>query len=160
GNDVREAWTRAENSCSAAKGQSVNDAPVLVMSPAKVINHFGRKRFASVIPEGSVLITSGPVDVDADRLADVIEFAEYTTNDEIPLAAEELIVRHGLQRIVVLAEADVLRAAEIRSRLGIAGQLPEDALRFRDKTSMKRAVKSANIAVAPHREVRSALELH
>jgi biotin carboxylase len=160
GDDVRDAWTRAENSCSAAKGQTVTDAPVLVMSPAKVINHFGRTRLASVIPEGSVLITSGPVDVDADRLADVIEFAEYTTNDEIPLAAEELIVRHGLQRIVVLAEADVLRAAEIRSRLGMPGQLPEDALRFRDKTSMKRAVSSANIAVAPHREVRSALELH
>ena len=103
GDDVREAWGRAEDSCSAAKGQTMTDAPVLVMSPAKVINHFGRTRFASVVPEGSVLITSGPVDVDANRLADVVEFAEYTTNDEIPLVAEELVVRHGLPRIIVLA---------------------------------------------------------
>ena len=138
----------------------MTDRPVLVMSPAKVINHFGRTRFASVVPEGSVLITSGPVDVDADRLAVVAEFDEYTTNDEIPLAAEELIIRHGLARIVVLAEADILRAAEIRRRLGIPGQSPEDALHFRDKTLMKRAVSGVDIAVAPHREVRSALELH
>ena len=55
GDDVREAWTRAEDSCAAAKGQSTTDAPVLVMSPAKVINHFGRARFASVVPAGSVL---------------------------------------------------------------------------------------------------------
>jgi biotin carboxylase len=160
GNDVKEAWTRAEDSCAAAKGENATDTPVLVMSPAKVINHFGRERFASVVPQGSVLITSGPVDVDASRLADVVEFPDYTTNDEIPLAAEELVVRYGLQRIVVLAEADVLRAAEIRSRIGIPGQLPEDALHFRDKTLMKQAVSGAGIAVAPHREVRSALELH
>ena len=63
-------------------------------------------------------------------------------------------------RIIVLAEADILRAAEIRSRRGIPGQLPDDALLFRDKTLMKHAVSAANIAVAPHREVRSALELH
>ena len=160
GDDVREAWTRAEDSCAAAKGQSTTDAPVLVMSPAKVINHFGRARFASVVPAGSVLITSGPVDVDATRLADVIEFSDYTTNDEIPLVADEMVVRHGLQRIIVLAEADVLRAAEIRSRRGIPGQQPDDALHFRDKTLMKAAVSGANIAVAPHREVFSALELH
>jgi biotin carboxylase len=160
GDDVRDAWSRAVVSCSAAKGQTVTDRPVLVMSPAKVINHFGRTRFASVVPEGSVLITSGPVDVDDDRLAAVVEFDEYTTNDEIPLAAEELIVRHGLARIVVLAEADILRAAEIRQRLGIPGQSPEGALHFRDKTLMKRAVSGVDIAVAPHREVRSALELH
>ncbi|HET7668712.1 MAG TPA: ATP-grasp domain-containing protein [Mycobacterium sp.] len=160
GDDAPEAWQRAEHSCAAAKGQGVTDAPVLVMSPAKVINHFGRTRFASVVPEGSVLITSGPVDVDAGRLANVVEFDEYTTNDEIPLVAEELIIRHGLQRIIVLAEADVLRAAEIRSRRGIPGQLPDDALHFRDKTLMKRAASAADIAVAPHREVRSALELH
>lgn len=136
------------------------NAPILVMSPAKVINHFGRERFASVVPAGSVLITSGPVDVDADRLADLVEFDNYTTNDEIPLVADEMVARHGLERIIVLAEADVLRAAEIRSRRGIPGQLPHDALQFRDKTSMKRAASAANIAVAPHREVRSAHELH
>ena len=137
----------------------MTDGPVLVMSPAKVINHLGRERFASVVPVGSVLITSGPVDVDESRLADLVEFADYATDDEIPLVAEETVARHGLERIIVLAEADVLRAAEIRSRRGIPGQLPDDALRFRDKPLMKRAVSDANIAVAPHREVRAALEL-
>jgi biotin carboxylase len=160
GDDVREAWKLADVSCAAAKGRSITDAPILVMSPAKVVNHFGRERLASVVPVGSVLITSGPVDVDASRLADVVEFANYTTDDQIPLVADELVARHGLERIIVLAEADVLRAAEIRSRRGIPGQQPDDALLFRDKTLMKRAVSAANIAVAPHREVRSALELH
>ena len=138
----------------------MTDAPVLVMSPAKVVNHFGRDRFASVVPVGSVLITSGPVDVDATQLADLVEFSNYTTNDQIPLVADEMVARHRLERIIVLAEADVLRAAEIRSRRGIPGQQPAEALLFRDKTLMKRAVSAANVAVAPHREVRSALELH
>jgi hypothetical protein len=160
GDDMREAWERAEVACAAAKGENTSGASVLVMSPAKVINHFGRERFASVVPPGSVLITSGPVDVDASRLADVIEVTNYTTDDEIPLVADEMIARHGLERIVVLAEADVLRAAEIRARRGIPGQRPADALHFRDKTLMKRAVSAAGIAVAPYREVRSALELH
>ena len=140
--------------------QRATEAPILVMSPAKVINHFGRERFAALVPVGSVLVTSGPVDVDAARLAALVEFANYATDDLIPLVADEMIARHGLERIIVLAEADILRAAEIRSRRGIPGQLPDDALLFRDKTLMKHAVSAANIAVAPHREVRSALELH
>ena len=140
--------------------QRATEAPILVMSPAKVINHFGRERFAALVPVGSVLVTSGPVDVDAARLAALVEFANYATDDLIPLVADEMIARHGLERIIVLAEADILRAAEIRCRRGIPGQLPDDALLFRDKTLMKHAVSAANIAVAPHREVRSALELH
>jgi biotin carboxylase len=159
GDDVHEAWSLAEESCAAAKVDSSASTPVLVMSPAKVINHFGRDRFAAVIPRGSVLITSGPVDVDTSRLADVAVFGDYTTDDRIPLVADEMIVRYGLERIVVLAEADVLRAAEIRARRGLPGQQPRDALHFRDKTLMKQAVSAAGIAVAPHREVRSALEL-
>jgi len=159
GDDVREAWNLAQVSCAAAKNDSSPGAPVLVMSPAKVVNHFGRERFAAVVPPGSVLITSGSVDVDASRLADLVVFADYTTDDRIPLVADEMIARHGLERIIVLAEADVLRAAEIRARRGIPGQQPDDALHFRDKTLMKRVVSAANIAVAPHREVRSALEL-
>ena len=159
GDDVREVWKLAEHSSAAAKGETP-DAPILIMSPAKVVNHFGRERFASVVPVGSVLITSGPVDVEATRLADLVEFGDYTTSDELPLVADDRVARHGLQRIVVLAEADVLRAAEIRSRRGLPGQLPDAALHFRDKTLMKHVVSGANIAVAPHREVRSALELH
>jgi len=160
GDDVRAAWNLAEASCAAAKGKSSTGAPVLVMSPAKVVNHFGRERFAAAVPVGSVLITSGPVDVDASRLADLVVFTDYTTDDTIPLVADEMITRHGLERIIVLAEADVLRAAEIRARRGIPGQQPDDALHFRDKTLMKRVASAAGIAVAPHREVRSALELH
>lgn len=159
GDDMREAWSAAERACTAAKGEADCTAPVLVMSPAKVVNHFGRERFAAVVPRGSVLVTSGPVDVDASRLADVVVFDEYTTDDRIPLVADELIGRHALERVVVLAEADVLRAAEIRARRGLPGQQPDGALHFRDKTLMKRAVSAAGIAVAPHREVRSALEL-
>ena len=160
GDDVREAWSLAEVSCAAAKGESLSSTPVLVMSPAKVVNHFGNERFAAVVPRGSVLITSGPVDVDTTRLADLVVFADYTTDDRVPLVADEMVARHGLERIIVLAEADVLRAAEIRARRGIPGQQPGDALHFRDKTLMKQVVSAADIAVAPHREVRSALELH
>jgi hypothetical protein len=159
GYGAQQAWRRAEISCATAKGETAIDTAVLVMSPAKVIDHFGRDRFAEAVPKGSVLITSGPVDIDASRLAELAIYPEYTTDDTIPLAAEELIKRHRLDRIIVLAEADVLRAAEIRARLGIPGQQPDDAMHFRDKTLMKGVVSAAGIAVAPHREVTTALEL-
>lgn len=159
GDDVQDAWQSAERACTAAKFGYATEAPVLVMSPAKVVNHFGRERFAAVVPRGSVLITSGPVDLDTSRLADLVVFDDYTTDDRIPLIADELIELHGLARIIVVAEADVLRAADIRARRGLPGQQPDAALQFRDKTVMKRAVRDAGIRVADHREVRSALEL-
>ena len=89
------------------------------------------------------------MDVDAARLAEVVEFANYTTDDQIPLVADEMVARHGLERIIVLAEADVLRAAEIRSRRGILGQQADDALHFRDKTLMKQVVSDGEHCGGP-----------
>ena len=87
GDDVREAWKLAEILAPQRRERSMTDerlreeqrateAPILVMSPAKVINHFGRERFAASFPSDRSSITSGPVDVDATRLAALVEFAE------------------------------------------------------------------------------------
>ena len=48
----------------------------------------------------------------------------------------------------------------LRSGPGEGSGSSPTTLHFRDKTLMKRVVSAAGIAVAPHREVRSALELH
>lgn len=137
----------------------MSEDPVLLMSPAKVLNRLGRERQSDVLPSGSVLVTSGDVDVEPHRFADVAVFEDYTHDDEIPLIASEAIVRHGLGRIVVLAEADILRSAELRKRHGLPGQSLDEAMLFRDKPSMKARVSQAGIAVAPHRTVSSGLEL-
>ncbi len=55
----------------------------------------------------------------------------------IELKAVELHKKYGFSRVVYQAEQDVLRAAQIRELLGLAGQSVESALQFRDKLIMK-----------------------
>lgn len=137
----------------------MSDEPVLLMAPAKVLNRLGRTRLSSVLPAGSVLFTSDEIHVDRSRLADIRTFADYTHDDELPLLASAAIECHGLERVLVLAEADILRAAELRERHGLPGQLPDEAILYRDKPAMKAQVAAAGVAVAPHRVVTSGLEL-
>lgn len=58
----------------------------------------------------------------------------------VELKAAELHKKYGFSRIVYQAEQDVLRAAQIRELLGLAGQSVETALRFRDKVIMKESL--------------------
>ncbi|MBE7323086.1 ATP-grasp domain-containing protein [Nocardioides sp. Y6] len=136
-----------------------NDAPILLMGPAKVLRRIEGSRLSSLLPAGSAVITNADVEVEPGHLTAFVTFDDFTHDDEIALVASELVERHNLQRVAVLAEADVLRAAQVRERHGLPGQTPSEALLFRDKPSMKAAVREAGIAVADHRVVSSAFEL-
>ena len=52
-----------------------------------------------------------------------------------------------LDRIIALSEFDLILAAELRERFGVAGHHVVDVLRFRDKLAMKQAVADAGLAV-------------
>jgi hypothetical protein len=137
----------------------MSEGPVLILSPAKAINRLGQGAFDTTVPSGSYLITSGPVNVREERLSGVAEFVNYATNDAIPAFAAAKIDELGLRRVVVVAECDVLRAAELRERKGLVGMWPDEAVAYRDKVTMKQRVRSFGIKVAPFRSAVSAFDI-
>lgn len=143
----------------SAPADPAPDEPVLLMGPAKVLRRIEGARLSSILPAGSAVVSNAEVAVEPGHLAAYVTFDDFTHDDEIALVASELVERHGLRRVAVLAEADVLRAAQVRERHGLPGQQPADAVLFRDKPAMKAAVRAAGIPVADHRVVTSAFEL-
>lgn len=57
------------------------------------------------------------------------------------------------------AEVDVIRAAQIRERLGLPGQNQRSAIAFRDKFEMKKAVSKSSVAIPKFEEVSSLQKL-
>lgn len=73
--------------------------------------------------------------------------------DHGPLVAERaarLIEQHGLRRVVAIGEVDIGRAAALRERYGMPGQLSPGAAVYRDKWLMKKAAEAAGVPVARH----------
>jgi hypothetical protein len=134
--------------------------PVLLLSPGKVLARFGVRRLLATVPDGSVILTSDGWTVpDLPGMAHLQQFPHYTANDWLPIVAGEMITKFGLSRVVALAEADVLRAADLRAAYDLAGQRPAQALPYRDKVEMKRRVAAAGVRVAPHRRVTTGPQL-
>ncbi|MBS2962949.1 hypothetical protein KGA66_07835 [Actinocrinis puniceicyclus] len=75
--------------------------------------------------------------------------AEVPATDDLPAvlaAARTLIGVFGEpDRVLALNEGDLDTAAQLRERLGCAGQLPRDVERFRDKLAMTRIVAEAGV---------------
>jgi hypothetical protein len=134
--------------------------PVLLLSPGKVLARFGAQRLLATVPDGSVILTSDGWTVpDLPGMALVLQFPNYTANDWLPAVAGEMITKYRLSRVVALAEADVLRAADLRAAYDLTGQDPAQALPYRDKVEMKRRVAAAGVRVAPHRRVTTGPQL-
>ena len=98
-----------------------------------------------------VLITSHEaVAGSADVLAE--HFPEHRLVDDYyawstELVAEEAARRHGVELVASTSEDDVLRAARLRDRLGVAGQDSVGATAYRDKVVMKRLARAAGLTV-------------
>ncbi|WP_237409195.1 ATP-grasp domain-containing protein [Streptomyces sp. M2CJ-2] len=75
--------------------------------------------------------------------------------DEVDARALELAAAHGVTHVIALHEADLLRAARLRERLGLPGAWHADVLPFRDKALMKARAQKAGIAVAPYVQPRT-----
>jgi biotin carboxylase len=114
-------------------------------------------------PRAEVVVVTAPTAIDAE--ADVRCYREIVVMDdfaESPLVERRVIElhrRHRFDRIVALAERDVLRAARLRKRLGIAGQTVDSAIAYRDKLVMKRALAAAGMKLASFAAVDSAASL-
>lgn len=84
---------------------------------------------------------------------------DYDTSPRVHERAVELIGKYGVTDVVACQENDIERAASLRRRFGLPGQLPGTATPYRDKWAMKRAAGAAGIAVARHALVADAAGL-
>ncbi|MCE7079531.1 NikS protein [Streptomyces sp. ST2-7A] len=81
---------------------------------------------------------------------------DYDVSPRVIERAEQLIREHRIRDIVACQENDIERAARLRERFGLPGQLPDTAVVYRDKWTMKRVAADAGIPVAPCASVRDA----
>jgi len=82
------------------------------------------------------------------------------TNGTVEIEALSLFKTHEFDRIIAFEEADILRAAKLRSYLNIKGQKINDAVYFRDKIKMKRHAEENGIKVAPYKKLDSPIDLY
>ncbi len=114
-------------------------------------------------PRAEVVVVTGPAAIDAE--ADLRCYVEVVVMDdfaESPLVERrviELHQRHRFDRIVALAERDVLRAARLRQKLGVAGQTVHSAIAYRDKLVMKQTLAAVGMTLAAFAAVDSAASL-
>ena len=103
------------------------------------LDHRNRRICYVTTQLGAASIPDGPAEVVVVPATDDLAVVQA--------AAESLIGRHGPpERLIALNEGDLDTAAELRARLGIPGQDPQQLARFRDKLVMTRMVADAGIA--------------
>jgi biotin carboxylase len=110
-----------------------------------------------------VLLTSrDAVDGMAGCLDDL--FLDHVLVDDYHSWATEQVAEaaarvHGVELVASTSESDVLRAARLRTRLGLAGQDIASAIAYRDKLHMKRLAHAAGIAVPASAAVENPIDL-
>lgn len=73
--------------------------------------------------------------------------------------ARDLAYEYQVTHVIAHHEADLHRAAALREKFGLPGQLPAGLLPFRDKVLMKRKLAAAGLEVAPHALAGTAAEV-
>ncbi|NXY93734.1 ATP-dependent carboxylate-amine ligase [Streptomyces sp. BR123] len=104
-----------------------------------------------------------PVIVTAHEYADgyahlphVYAFADYDTNQLVEKTALRLAREFAVEAVFARAEADVVRAAQLRELLGLPGQHTASALAFRDKVVMKDHLAGGPVEIPAYRKLDSA----
>ena len=90
------------------------------------------------------------------HLPQVHAFDDYDTNQLVDKTALRLARAHQVTAVFARAEADVVRAAQLRELLGLPGQHTASALAFRDKVVMKDHLAGGPVEIPVYREVDSA----
>ncbi len=86
------------------------------------------------------------------RWSDVVQVSDALDTRQLIGAVETLRRRHGrIDRVIGVLEALQVQLAEVRAHFGVPGQDVASAERFRDKNTMKEALRAAGIPCARHR---------
>lgn len=90
------------------------------------------------------------------HLPHVYEFSNYDHNQMVEKTALDLARRFPLIGVFARAEADVIRAAELRELLNLPGQKTGSALAFRNKVIMKNHLDCAGVTLPRYQLLDSA----
>ncbi len=102
------------------------------------------------------LVSSPPEGEDARLYHDVVRITDPLSLRDVLDGVEVLKRRHGQpHRIIGILEPLMVQIAQARERFGVAGTRAKTAELFRDKASMKDALRAAGLPVARHRLVTS-----
>lgn len=94
-----------------------------------------------------------------DIFSHIEMFDQYATNDTIELMLIEYSKKYKISNIIPMTEADVLRAALVKEKLGIDGLSYTQAIKFRDKIVMKEIAKEFGIKIPRFKRIRHTLDL-
>ncbi|WP_037771033.1 ATP-grasp domain-containing protein [Streptomyces sclerotialus] len=90
------------------------------------------------------------------HLPHVHAFDDYDTNQLVEKTALGLARAHAVEAVFARAEADVVRAAQLRDLLDLPGQRTPSALAFRDKVVMKDHLAGGAVEIPAYRLLDSA----
>lgn len=106
-----------------------------------------------------LLIASTEVAATYGGVVPTLGIADYMDSAAVLAAGDSFLTgKSGASRVVCRGEYDILRAAELRERHGLAGPTAADCAPFRDKHLMKKLVTSSQVRTPRCAEVRSKQE--
>ncbi|MFE1173293.1 acetyl-CoA carboxylase biotin carboxylase subunit family protein [Streptomyces sp. NPDC058773] len=103
-----------------------------------------------------VILTTTEFAAGYGHLAHVHAFDDYDTNQLVEKTALRLAREHAVTAVFARAEADVVRAAQLRDLLDLPGQRTASALAFRDKVVMKDHLVGGPVEIPAYRPLDSA----
>lgn len=103
-----------------------------------------------------VLLTTTEFAAGYGHLPHVHAFDDYDTNQLVEKTALRLAREHAVTAVFARAEADVVRAAQLRDLLDLPGQRTASALAFRDKVVMKDHLVGGPVEIPVYRPLDSA----
>ncbi|MEU8686210.1 ATP-dependent carboxylate-amine ligase [Streptomyces sp. NPDC048611] len=108
---------------------------------------------SGVVP---VILTTTEFAAGYGHLPHVHAFDDYDTNQLVEKTALRLAREHAVTAVFARAEADVVRAAQLRDLLDLSGQRTASALAFRDKVIMKNHLAGGPVEIPAYRPLDSA----
>ncbi|MGA5267393.1 ATP-dependent carboxylate-amine ligase [Streptomyces lydicamycinicus] len=103
-----------------------------------------------------VILTTTEFAAGYGHLPHVHAFDDYDTNQLVEKTALRLAREHAVTAVFARAEADVVRAAQLRDLLDLPGQRTASALAFRDKVVMKDHLVGGPVEIPAYRALDSA----
>lgn len=139
----------------------------LLLAPEKIITSTAEENWINSGSKNIILLTAGDnieyVELMKKWNGSIFKhiecFKKYASNDFISLRAIELAEQYKISKIIPMSEADILRAANLRKKLGLPGQDLESAILFRNKIQMKLHAKRHGIKIPRFKCIKDSVDI-
>lgn len=141
--------------------------PNLILLTTKHLIESTPEKWYSAILEKAILFTGNESKqyieenkkIFNDIFCKIVYFENYQNSDLIEKEILSINNQFKINKIIVLAEVDILRAARARERLGINGQTVSSAMMYRNKHEMKYRVENAGLLSPRYCPVSNTIDL-